>query len=91
MHCSYRLKFFVVRDHLWDGNSLPQLQSSWLCSTRGSRRSKYTEGVARCIAMQRRVKSARRSRTIHYKINDDICGFHLVLHVRLFELSAQNG
>ena len=50
VHCSYRLKFFVVRDHLWDGNSLPQLQSSWLVSTRGSRRSKYTEGVARRIA-----------------------------------------
>ena len=45
VHCSYRLKFFVVRDHLWDGNSPPQLQSSWLRSTRGSRRSKYTEGV----------------------------------------------
>ena len=30
VHCSYRLKFFVVRlrNHLWDGNSLPQLQSS---------------------------------------------------------------
>ena len=50
MHCSYRLKFFVVRDHLWDGNSLTQLQSPWLCSTRGSPRSKYTEGVARRIA-----------------------------------------
>ena len=48
--CSYRLKFFVVRDHLWDGNSLPQLQSSWLV---GSRRSKYTEGVAQRIATQR--------------------------------------
>ena len=50
MHCSYKLKFFVVRDHLWDGNSLPQLQSSWLVSTRGSRASRYTEGVARRIA-----------------------------------------
>ena len=29
VHCSYRLKFFVVRDHLWDGNSPPQLQFSW--------------------------------------------------------------
>ena len=27
------LQFFVVRDHLWDGNSLPQLQSSWLRTT----------------------------------------------------------
>ena len=45
-HCSYRLKFFVVKDHLWDGNSPPQRQSSWLRSTRGCRRSKYTEGVA---------------------------------------------
>ena len=53
VHCSYRLKFFVVRDHLWDGNSLPQLQSSWFRSTRGSRRSKYTEGVARRIATRR--------------------------------------
>ena len=74
MHCSYRLKFFVVRDHLWDGNSLPQLQS-WLRSTRGSRRSKYTEGVARRIATRGAVKCARRSRAIYYKINDDVCGF----------------
>ena len=55
VHCSYRLKFFVVRDHLWDGNSLPQLQSSWFRSTRGSRRSKYTEGVARRIATRRSI------------------------------------
>ena len=26
-----------------------------------------------------RVKCARRSRAIHYKINDDVCGFHPVL------------
>ena len=49
--CSYRLKFiFVVKDHLRDGNSLPQLQSPWLRSTRGSRKSKYTEGVAQRFA-----------------------------------------
>ena len=30
VHCSYRLKFFAAKDHLWDGNSLSQLQSSWL-------------------------------------------------------------
>ena len=53
VHCSYRLKFFVFRDHLWDGNSLPQLQFSWLRSTRDSRRSKYTEGVERRIATRR--------------------------------------
>jgi len=53
LHCSYRLRFFAFRDHLWDDNSLPQLQSSWLRSTRGSRRSKYTEGVARRTATRR--------------------------------------
>ena len=53
VHCSYRLKFFVVKDHLWDGNSLPQLQSFWLRSTRGSRRSQYTEGVAQRNATRR--------------------------------------
>ena len=53
VHCSYRLKFSVVKDHLWDGNSLPQLWSSWLGSTRGSRRSQYTEGVAQRIATWR--------------------------------------
>ena len=53
VHCSYRLKFFVFKDHLWDGNSLPQLRFSWLRSTRDSRRSKYTEGVERRIATRR--------------------------------------
>ena len=53
LYCSYRLRFFAFRDHLWDDNSLPQLQSSWLRSTRGSRRSKYTEGVARRTATRR--------------------------------------
>ena len=50
VHCSYRLKFFVVRDHLWDGNShncclLPLEALEGLL--------KYTEGVARRIAMRR--------------------------------------
>ena len=40
VHCSYRLKFFAAKDHLWDGNSLSQLQSSWLRSTQESRRSR---------------------------------------------------
>ena len=31
------------------------------------------------------VKSARRSRAIHYKINDDICGFHPVLYATLLK------
>ena len=62
--CTYRLNFLVVRDHLWNGNSPPQLQSSWLHSTRGSRRSKYKEGRARRIAVQR----VRRSRAIHCKL-----------------------
>ena len=30
-----------------------------------------------------RIKSARRSRAIHYKINDDVCGFHPVLYATL--------
>ena len=80
LHCSYRLKFFVVRDHLWDGNSLPQLQSSWLRSTRGSRSlstQRVWHGASQCGD---RVKSARRSRAIQYKINDDVCGFHPVLY-----------
>ena len=34
---SYRLKFFVGKDHLRDGGSLSQLQSSWLPFTQGSR------------------------------------------------------
>ena len=29
-----------------------------------------------------RVKSTRRSCAINYKINDDVCSFHLVLYVR---------
>ena len=31
-----------------------------------------------------RVKCARRSRAIHYKINDDLCGFHPVLYATQF-------
>ena len=43
VHCSYRLKFFAAKDHLWDGNSHN-------CSLLGY---KYTEGVERRIAMRR--------------------------------------
>ena len=82
VHCSYRLKFFVVRDHLWDGNSLPQLQSSWLRSTRGSRRSKY-RGCGTAHRNAEINNCARRSRAIQYKMNDDVCGFHLLLYATL--------
>ena len=79
---SYRLKFFVVRlrNHLWDGNSLPQLQSSWLRSTRGSRRSKYTEGMARRIATRRSNQECEEVPRYSLQINDDVCDFHLVLY-----------
>jgi len=30
-----------------------------------------------------RVKRARKSHTIHYKINDDVCDFHPVLYATL--------
>ena len=90
---SYRLKFFVVRlrNHLWDGNSLPQLQSSWLRSTRGSRRSKYTEGVARRIATRRSNQECEEVPRYSLQINDDVCGFHPVLyatHSLIFHVHA---
>ena len=72
------LKFFVVKDHLWDGNSLPQLQLVPLEDLEGLSTQRVWHSVS-----QRgdRVKSAKRSRTIHYKINDDVCGFHLLRDV----------
>ena len=39
VHCSYRLKFFVVKDHLWDGNSHK-------CSLLGSVPLKAPEGLS---------------------------------------------
>jgi len=40
-----------------------------------------------------RVRRARasRSRTIHYKINDDVCGFHPVLYATLQYQHAEEG
>jgi len=68
------------------GWQLSQVQSSWLHSTR---RSKCTEGVALRSRDDTEAKCtcARRSRPIHYKINDDVCGFHPVLYATLYEIS----
>jgi len=38
-----------------------------------------------------RVKCVRRSRAIHYKINDDVCGFHPVLYATLHLKSTGAG
>ena len=46
VNCSYRLKFFAAKDHLWDGNSLSQLQSSWLRSTQGSSTQRVWHGTS---------------------------------------------
>ena len=52
-HCSYSLKFFVVKNHLRNCSlsncSLLGSRFARSCSTRPSQRSKYTEGVARCM------------------------------------------
>ena len=57
-HCSYSLKFFVVKNHLRNRSlSNCGLRGSSFARSRPSQRSKYTEGVARrirrCIAVQR--------------------------------------
>ena len=78
----YRLKFFVVRDHLWDGNSLRN------CSLFGfvPLKALDSEGLSAqrvwhsaCHESESSVRASR-SRAIHYKINDDVCGFHPVLY-----------
>ena len=59
--CSYRLKFFVAKNHLRSSSpsncSLLCSRFARSCSPRPSQRSKYTEGVALrmriCIAVQR--------------------------------------
>ena len=61
VHCSYRLKFFVAKNHLRSSSlsncSLLGSRFARSYSTRPSQRSKYTEGVALCmricIAVQR--------------------------------------
>ena len=61
VHCSYRLKFFVAKNHLRSSSlsncSLLSSRFARSCSTRPSQRSKYTEGVVLrmriCIAVQR--------------------------------------
>ena len=61
VHCSYRLKFFVAKNHLRSSSlsncSLLGSRFARSCSTRPSQRSKYTGGVALCmricIAVQR--------------------------------------
>ena len=61
VHCSYRLKFFVAKNHLRSSSlsncSLLCSRFAQSCSTRPSQRSKYTGGVALrmriCIAVQR--------------------------------------
>ena len=61
VHCSYRLKFFVAKNHLRSSSpsncNLLCSRFARSCSPRPSQRSKYTEGVALrmriCIAVQR--------------------------------------
>ena len=61
VHCSYRLKFFVAKNHLRSSSpsncSLLCSRFARSCSPRPSQRSKYTEGVALrmriCTAVQR--------------------------------------
>ena len=61
VHCSYRLKFFVAKNHLSSSTvsncSLLGSRFARSCSTRPSQRSKYTGGVVLrmriCIAVQR--------------------------------------
>ena len=61
VHCSYRLKFFVAKNHLRSSSlsncSLLGSRFARSRSTRPSQRSKYTGGVALrmriCIAVQR--------------------------------------
>ena len=61
VHCSYRLKFFVAKNHLTSSSpsncSLLCNRFARSCSPRPSQRSKYTEGVALrmriCVAVQR--------------------------------------
>ena len=63
VHCSYRLKFFVAKNHLRSSSPNCSLLGSRFarsCSPRPSQRSKYTEGVAQrmriCIAVQSKVR-----------------------------------
>ena len=61
VHCSYRLKFFVAKNHLRSSSpsncSLLCSRCARSCSLHSSKRSRYTEGVALrmriCIAVQR--------------------------------------
>ena len=61
VHCSYRLKFFVAKNHLRSSSpsncSLLCSRFARSCSPRPFQRSKYTEGVALrmriCIAVRR--------------------------------------
>ena len=61
VHCSYRLKFFVAKNHLRSSSpsncSLLCSRFARSCSPRPSQRSKYTEGVVLrmriCIAVQK--------------------------------------
>ena len=88
----YRLKFFVVRDHLWDGNSLRN------CSLLGfvPLKALDSEGLSAqrvwhsaCHESESSVRASR-SRAIHYKINDDVCGFHPVLYATLDLVSGRS-
>ena len=83
IHCSYRLKFFVAKNHLRSSSpsncSLLCSRFARSCSPRPSQRSKYTEGVVLrmriCIAVQ------RQSRKCVQKINTPCSGwgFWLIL------------
>ena len=58
VHCSYRLKFFVAKNHLRNGSlsncSVLGSRFARSCSRRPSQRSQYTEGVALRMTLSRK-------------------------------------
>ena len=82
INCSYRLKFFVAKDHLrsscLSNCSLLGSRFARSCSTRPSQRSKYTEGVALrmciCITVQRLSrKCVQNKKYAGNSLNRDFC------------------
>ena len=71
VHCSYRLKLFVVKNHLRSSSfskcSLLGIRFARSCSTRPSQRSKYTEGAA--LRMRTYIAVQRLSRKYVQKKN----------------------
>ena len=104
VHCSYRLKFFVAKNHQRSSSpsncSLLCNRFARSCSPRPSQRSKYTEVVALrmriCIAAQRlsrkwvqKKKYARPGRSMNFKGNDYI-GLHHS-QAKVFTWNGQTG